>query len=344
MAIGIDVGRSGTKFAYVAPGSNGAAQVHAGVIPSAFAPAGQISMEVAAKAAEPDTVEVGGRLYWIGETAIKQGRDEMVAGLDDRWVSGPKHEALLKAALKRVEAAGVPVRGQTVVVGLPSRGFAESRQKYQARAMEIAGGAQIRVVPQSMGPYYSMLFDDNGNELPGVGDKCVVIIEVGQFTTDLAQIDRNVPIESALESTDGMRLAAEGLIRAVQREHELVLSLVAATNALATGRIKNFARELDVSQLVQQSVQPVADRIAEKIQQVFGSGLRDVDQIILAGGGATLLQAPLLARLGGADISISEEPRFAVARGFLRAGLAMEKLARQSVSAATEAERPAVAA
>lgn len=333
MAIGIDVGRSGTKIAFLAP----AGAVQTALIPSAFAPATQFSLEGAAKAAEPDTVEVGGRLYWVGETALKQARDDMVGGLDDKWVTGPKHEALMKAALKRVEAAGVQVRGQTIVVGLPSRGFAENRQKYQARAMEIAGGANVRVVPQSMGPYFAMLFDDAGQERSEMASKSVVIIEVGQFTTDLAQIDSNVPIESALESTDGMRLAAEGLIRAVQREHELALGLAAATSALATGSIKNFGKEIDVTQLVQQAVQPVADRIAEKVQQVFGTMLRDVDQIIVAGGGAPLLHAPLMARLPGAQIAVSDDARFAVARGFLRAGVAMEKAAAANAREATVA-------
>jgi len=324
MGIGIDVGRSGTKVVFRA--ATGAGREQSLLIPSAFAPAGQISDDVAARAALPDTVEVGGRSYWVGDTALLQGHDDMVAGLDDKWVTGAKHEALLKAALKRVEAAGLQIDGQTIVVGLPSRGFAEMRKLYQARAMEVAPKSDIRVVPQSMGPYYCALFDDQGNEVRGIANMSVAVIEVGQYTTDLARVDATVPIETHLDSTDGMRIAAEALVRAVQREHSIVLGLAEASEALVTGRVKNFGKDVDVSQLVQDAVRPLAERVADKVQQVFGSGLRTVDKIIVAGGGAPLLRAPLLARLPSAEIA--EDPRFAVARGFLRAGIAMARSAQ----------------
>jgi len=323
MGIGIDVGRSGTKVAFKAPSPGGGLEIATFLIPSAFAPASLISDEAASRAAAADTVEVGGRSYWVGDTALLQGRDEMVAGLDDKWVTGAKHEALLRAALKRLVAAGVQLEGQTVVVGLPSRGFAENRMKYQARAMEISPKTKIKVVPQSMGPYYSALFDDQGNEQPGVAKQSVAVIEVGQFTTDLARVDATVPVESALDSTDGMRVAAEALIRAVLRDHEITLDMAEATTALVTGRIKNFGKEVDVSQLVQLAVQPVAERVADKVLQVFGSSLRTVDRIIVAGGGAPLLRAPLLARLPTAEIA--DDARFCVARGFLRFAAALER-------------------
>lgn len=327
MTIGIDVGRSGTKVAFLAPSSpGGKPEMGTFLIPSACAPASLISDDVAARAAVMDTVEVAGRSYWVGDTALVQGRDEMVAGLDDKWVTGAKHEALLRAALKRVAAAGVEIAGQTVVVGLPSRGFAESRMKYQARAMEIAPpNTKVKVVPQSMGPYYAMLFDDEGNEQPGIASESVAIIEVGQFTTDLAHVAATVPIKSALDSTDGMRVAAENLIRSVRREHDIALDMAEATAALATGRVKNFGQEVDVAQLVQLAVQPVAERIADKVLQVFGATLRTVDRVIVAGGGAPLLRAPLLARLPSAQIA--EDARFCVARGFLRFGAALERAA-----------------
>lgn len=331
MAIGIDVGRSGTKVAFLPPGGGHPITL---LIPSAFSPAGPISDETAARAAAPDTVEVEGRTFWVGNTALLQGRDEMVGGLDDKWVTGQKHEALLKAALKRVAAAGVELRGQTIVVGLPSRGFAQSRLVYQARAKEVAPQCEIRVVPQSMGPYYNMLFDDAGDEQKGVASKSVAVIEVGQFTTDLARVDATVPIESALDSTDGMRVAAEALIRSVLREHQITLGLAEATAALVAGSIKNFGKTTDISALVQEAVKPVAERIADKVVQVFGSDLRTVDEIVVAGGGAPLLRAPLLQRLPSAKIA--EDPRFAVARGFLRAGIAIERMTAQNRQVAAE--------
>lgn len=320
MSIGIDVGRSGTKIIFQGPDG----QQHSELIPSAFAPASVISDEAAARVAALDTVEVAGRAFWVGETALVQGRDDMVAGLSDKWLTGPKHEALLRAAIKRVQAAGVKVDGQVVVVGLPSRGFAENRLAYQARAMEIAQGAQIKVVPQSMGPYYSMLLDDNGGERRELVGKSVAVIEVGQFTSDLALVEKMVTVESSLESTDGMRVAAEQLSKLIAREHGISLDMAEATAALVSGKVKNFGQEVDVSKLVQDAVEPLAERIAAKVQQVLGPTLRTVDHIVVAGGGAPLLRAPLLGKLPGAQIA--EDPRFCVARGFYRFGAAKESL------------------
>lgn len=329
-SIGIDVGRSGTKVVYQAAGQPPARLL----IPSAFAPATAISNEAAARAAALDTVEVGGRTYWVGDTALVQGRDDMVGGLDDRWLDSPKHEALLRAALKRVSDAGVAVNGSTVVIGLPSRGFAENRTKYRAAAMEIAPGATIKVVPQSMGAYYDMLLDDKGKEQEGVAKQSVAVVEIGQYTTDLALVEHMLTVESSLESADGMRIAAENLIRLVQREHQITLDLAEATRTLVSCRIKNFGQDMDVTQLVQDAARPLADRIADRVQQVFGSTLRTVDRIVIAGGGAPLLKAPLLARLPNA--AVAEDPRYCVARGFWRFGVATEIAAgaRQPAAAA----------
>lgn len=75
-AIGLDVGHSAVKLAY----SRGALPETA-LIPTAVVPAFTIYDDGAAKRAARETVLVGGRSYFVGETAIAQGGMRTTPGL-----------------------------------------------------------------------------------------------------------------------------------------------------------------------------------------------------------------------------------------------------------------------
>jgi plasmid segregation protein ParM len=76
-----------------------------------------------------------------------------------------------------------------------------------------------------------------------------------------------------------------------------------------------------LSGIVQDAISPVAKTIIDSATQVFGAGTIDsVDGIFVAGGGSQLLFDALKAAWPQAVAA--ENPRFAVAEGMRRFGLA----------------------
>ena len=324
---GIDVGRSATKAVSIAGGTREVIS-----FPSAICPAIKLTDGSAAARAEVETVKIGGHEYFTGETAIVQGRDEMLGGLSDDWAASEQHGALIQSAVKRLDAAGVRgVAEGVVVVGLPARVFASQRKLYAATVAELLPSATVKVVPQPMGPYYTMLFDEQGLEREGVSSGSWAIIEVGQFTTDFAMIDRGHVVERAFNSCEGMRVAAEMLERLVMERHGMNISMAEATELLREPLIRNFGRRVDVGDLVREAVQPLSRAIAEKARQLFGDTLRAMDGVRLAGGGASLVMDALPSVWSGligvvpeGFIAVADNARFAVADGFARYGLVVE--------------------
>jgi len=338
---GIDVGRSATKAVSIVDGVRAMIS-----FPSAICPAIRLTDASAAARAQVETVKIGSHEYFTGETAIIQGRDEMLGGLSDDWASSEQHGALILAAIKRLEAQGIAgVATGLVVVGLPARVFASQRKHYAAAVSELLPEAEVKVVPQPMGPYYTMLFDESGMEQGGVDSGSWAFIEVGQFTTDFAMIERGHVVERAFNSCEGMRVSAEALQRLVMERYGLSISMAEATALLQEPLIRNFGRKIDVTDLVREAVQPLARTIAEKARQMFGETLRSMDGVRLAGGGAGLVMDALPSVWSGLTgvvpegfIAVVDDARFAVADGFGRFGLAFDVYRRSRAQAARAIE------
>ena len=339
--IGLDIGRSAVKIVATFGDAKKPQRMDL-TFKSAFSKAIRLTDAGAIARAEMDTVVVNGTSYFVGETAITQGRDDMIAGLSDGWIFSDQHAALLLASCKRLTAAGVPnVDGALLCVGLPARLHDSQHKAYAAAISEFVPKAEIKVIPQSMGPYYSMLFNDRGLEQPGFESKSWAIIEIGQFTTDFAMIEQGVATQRAFGSCDGMRVAAENLQKEVQTKHGEKISLVEASDMLIDAQLKSFGERVDVRAEVKAAVEPLAEIIVNKAQQIFGSDLRTLDGISLAGGGAVLIRDAIAAKwsktasgksIPPSFITVSDKSRFAVAEGFCRFAQAVE-LSRSSDAA-----------
>jgi len=330
VCIGLDVGRSSVKVVASAPG---AARVQLD-FPSAFCLATKLSDASAQDRASLETVSVKGVDYFVGHTAIIQGRDDMIGGLSDDWASQPQHAALLLSGLNRLEAAGISgAEKALIVIGLPARLYSSQRHAYQAAVAEHLPRAEIKVAPQSMGPFYTMIFDEDGASVDGLDGSSFAIVEVGQFTTDFAMIENSHVIDRSFASCDGMRVAAEQLQRIVLDELKINLTLAQATAVLAKPVLRSFGREIDLREHVRAAAQPLALSIADKAAQVFGDRVRSLTGIRVAGGGAPLVHDALAAKWASAAgghlpqdfVSVIKNARFAVAEGFLRFGLALQR-------------------
>ncbi len=315
--IGIDIGRSSVKA--IAVRGNKELQL---LIPSAVCPAFTITNDNEAVRAQSDTVLVKQKPYFFGETALIQGQSDMTNGFRDDFVFSDQHAALFLGTMKRLTDSGMPgVDAALIVVGLPANLYAAQKVRLTQELATLAPRAEIRVMPQPLGPYQQMMFDDSGREdtkldLP---KQNWAVVEVGQFTTDYALLLQGRPVESASGSCDGMSKAAENLQRELLKR-DINISMVEATEALITKSIKDFGKTIDVSDAVSLAVEPIATQIIDKATQLFGKHVRTLNGVLVAGGGAPLI-FPTIHKSWPHSI-LPDNSRYAVAAGFCRFALA----------------------
>jgi hypothetical protein len=105
--IGLDLGRSALKMVdcWQQGGETRRARVS---FPTSVAAARRLVGGEESRAALEDTVVVDGQAFFIGRTATLQAGDSMQGGFNDQWLFTPEHGALIKGALDKAAAAGVP--------------------------------------------------------------------------------------------------------------------------------------------------------------------------------------------------------------------------------------------
>lgn len=331
--IGFDIGRSSVKIV-AAWGKNQRMEL---LFPSSVVPAFKITDDREAERVQSETVLVNGREYFFGETAMLQGQDDLAGGMRDDWVYTDQHAALFLGGLKKLKDANVPgVDTALIVLGLPAALFASQKQGLGQELTKLAPRAELRVMPQSLGPYHQMMFTSDGTEASDFrsDDDSWAVIEVGQYTTDYALLLQGRTIENAFGSCDGMRIAAEHLQRAL-RKRDFSVSLVEATDLLRTKTLRNFGERIDVTDEVRLAVEPLAATIIDKANQLVGRSARSLDGILIAGGGAPLILPALQKTWPHAKLT--DNSRFSVAEGFCRYALAFNSYRRTQGKDAAEA-------
>lgn len=111
--VGLDVGHSAVKVS-----ADYAGQLIASTFPSAVTEAVIPSEAQTRRSAEPDTVTVDGRRFFVRRTALVQGRLEREPGLTETWVTSPQYEALFGEAWPSSLAA--PAARHSMALGLSS--------------------------------------------------------------------------------------------------------------------------------------------------------------------------------------------------------------------------------
>lgn len=320
--IGLDLGRSALKLAACWRGPDGALARTRFSFPSAVTPARRLVGADQVRAAGTETVVVDGQAYFIGATAELQGGDRLQAGFSDDWLFTPAHGALLQGALLKAASAGVPGCDKAeVVLGLAGRSFVPAHDAYLTSLRKVLPGNQVTLYPQSLGPFFQMLLDEQGGEARAdlLAQKWVVV-EIGQFTTDFALLVDGASIEDRYSSCNGMRRVAEQLGRELAAGRGLSsVAMPELTQTLQTGNIEIMGKQVSVAEELQRAAAPLVAEILEAGRAVMGDYLRRATGVLVAGGGAPLIYPHLIKEWPHAVIST--DPRFSVAEGFARAGL-----------------------
>lgn len=313
--IGLDIGHSATKVACYTPDGK---ERHL-IFPSIAVPAFTISDDGEARRAARETVLVGSRPYFFGETARTQGGT--ATGLSEDWVDTPEHMALLKGAIKRVrDDAGLPDDAM-LVMGLPTTLFSRQRDRLKQLAGEVHKG-EVKVVPQPFAPFQMLMLDSQGNQstVRSMMSESWGVVEVGYYSTDFMLMQRGRWVEKASGSCAGVRVAADHLVRMLA-DKGLTVDLPECEDALQSRVILNFGKKTDVGHEVDQSIALVVSEVIDTATRLMEPYVRRLDGVLVAGGGAPIVHPRLLEKWPHAFLA--DRPRLAVAEGMRRFGMAL---------------------
>jgi plasmid segregation protein ParM len=297
-------------------------------IPTVVIPSIALSNEQTRQRAEAETVELDGRRYFFGETALRQGRSEVYTGQNADWVESPQHDALVLGAWRKVmQAVGKQPTRVHLVMGLPAKFVGSQREILRNRIValltpRLLPGQTLRVMVQSQAdaPLQWLSIQGNGNldSRHNLDSEAWGVIEIGHYTTDFALSDRGAMMEYASVSCPGMHLVYDGMSSAMAQE-KLPTTLDVVDAAVRNGAIKLFGKPVDVSHLLNQAKAGFEAVVMDEAERVFGQKAAVLDGILVGGGGAGLLLDRLKQRYPNAVCS--DEPRMMVAEGFCRLGL-----------------------
>lgn len=308
--VGLDVGHSSVKVAW--RGKDG--EVKHLTFPSVAVPAMTITDRTAAEQAKADTVTVGDRDYFIGETAIHEVGALKVAGLHHRWLDMPEFQALVQGAINKVMADAGKI--DSVTTGLPAAVFRE-KQSQMRNIVASCTEAEVRVFTEPNGVAMKYQIDENGKPIKEAS-RSIGVIAIGRYTTDFMAMLGGRWVEEAAGSAGGMSRAATLLMKRLKDQGFGESDYLDADDALWKGTIQYYGKESDVTPLVKAAMQILNSEIFDAVSTRFGDTGRKLEKILVAGGGAPLLFDYLKPYFPQA--MLVDEPRMAVAEGFRRYG------------------------
>lgn len=311
--VGLDVGRSGVKLAFLDSGKNVTTKFFRSVI----IPYRELTFDQNPKATEMDTVEVNGNKYFVGETALAQGAKESV-GLNSNWLEGDEHTALLIRSQRYLNSYGVVPK--FIVVGLPVNTFKHHAAILARQVKEVFGqDTMVLPVPQPFGVYQDEVLNDSG-EIKGSAriSGRYAVIDIGHYSTDFLMMNENNWVENSSGSSDGMYVAVDNLSKTLQGMG-INLSAFQVQETLISKKVRMFGEEKDFTNEVRGALQSTVQLILQSTKRYIGSDASQLDKIIVAGGGSEVVY-PSVAHMWP-NAAKPENPRFSVALGMRKFGV-----------------------
>lgn len=320
--IALDVGHSAVKVVVNSPLLPQGR--HSLLFPSVANSAIELSEPKAREAAARETVNVDGRSFFFGETAVTQGTSDSESGLSDNWITTPQYAALALGAFQKLRQMPTPIStdGAIVVVGLPAKFFAQQKPTLHAIMQKLAPHALIVVLPQPMGPFMCVQFNDDGTESRNhkMSSESWGIIEIGHYTTDFGVVRDGNWIDKNSGSCRGGHVLVDQVVARVREERGYTLSLIEATRAVCDGWFKDYGSRIPVQPYIASSATILTDEVMDTVSRLLDKDARTLDGIVVAGGAAPLLYPVIHARYQHAVMA--ENSRMTVAEGFCRFGCA----------------------
>lgn len=318
----IDLGYGNTKFTKSFDPKLGYDYQH---FPS-FTPKASMSDLSGGIAGTRDTriVDVDGAKYEVGpDSRIASGtRSKRV--LHDDYINQPQYMALTKGALSYMDVPEVDI----LVVGLPVTlsfgGKKDALVEMMTGEHELDNGKKITIkrtiaIPQPMGGLFAYMQAAGNDAFEELKSSRNLIVDVGYFTFDFLYSIGFKPNENRSgDDQSGMSRILEAVAAQVGKDLNIdgYDDLDAVDEGLRKGKVKIYGKEVDFTPYI-----TIADTVAKDavstMKNRVGDG-RDIDQIVLCGGGAPFyLNALKAAYPHHADgIKILEDSMLSNVKGF----------------------------
>lgn len=282
--------------------------------------------------------DMRGSEFFCGEWA--QLQSPFIDAPRARERTGTDHTGrLFVAALHQL---GVPDGEASVVTGLPVQWYGDrlkvERQMLrthhfyvneQRRAVTIS---QVYIMPQPVGALFYSIMDGDGRLInTDLAKGRLAVIDIGMYTTDYTLVDHLRYIEKDSGSIDVGMGRVYDLVGAQLRDgYGLNLGLHQVDQAIREHHFRVNGQTLSIDDLAAPAVQDVMARILNQARELWGNA-RDIDRIILAGGGAIMARGHIINDYP--HIMTIPDPDWANARGFYRRGLRLWNLSNKNGAA-----------
>ncbi len=325
-SLGLDIGYSNLKAAYVSGGSGESL-----CLPAGAGPVEARSVSLAGPQAEAVEVLVGGVKYAAG---VPQAEFHGISRqLSDDYSSTNHYRALFHAALKLQGAAHV----DHLVTGLPVGQW--KSQKERTKLIELMKGTHkiaeglevevksVEVIPQPLGSFFAAV-----EEFPELQEALMqsttLVLDPGFYSFDYALIDRGKivgdgcgnnchAVSSYLEHVQGqLQNDGGGLVHLSDLEQQ-----VREGNAAVYFGLKKVTLDPYFAK-ARQAIAGQAVKDAKNQLRTLG---RSVNAVILTGGGAADWKDEVGDAFPNAEIILPKNPVTANARGFLAYGATYEQ-------------------
>jgi plasmid segregation protein ParM len=318
---GLDTGFGSTKLVMShTPGSDSQCKLFPSLAPLSI----NLDLSGGGVIARRDTVlvQVDGNNYEVGpdvELALNTHASRI---MHQNFLETSEYLALFRGALSYMHASRIDL----LVVGLPVS-LLPTKADYLKQRLEgthpVADGQtvtvnKVLVLAQPLGGFihyslthglYSQLREAKN-----------LVIDPGFFTVDWILAKGIQPIPRRCGSfAGGMHSVLRRLAQVISDEYQVNFDDYGALDrALRNGKLRIFGNDVDVEKYIPQA-KPVVEEAVNAIVNSVGDG-RDIDSIVLVGGGAPFFRAAIEHRFPSHRVWLVPDPVFSNVRGFQLAG------------------------
>lgn len=285
--IGIDVGYGYTKV--VSDSSKGLMRT---VWPSVAGNVESGIVEVEGmKSSANEYVEVDKQKILVGNVALRHS-SRIFNAREKNWIGSIAYKALMKAAVRHADPDSLNL---IITSGLPVSYYKTDRENLtnliRGIAKDEAITVTVKVIPQPLGSFFNLLFDESG----GVRDEGLVnsrvgVLDIGFYTSDLITIDSLELVEKQIASFEnGVAGTLESISRDIETACDFRPDIHKTEEAVRRGTIRVYGSDQDIAGIAKQRLTELATEIEARAKTVWKSAA-DLDCVVLTGGGATLLR------------------------------------------------------
>ncbi len=266
--------------------------------------------------------------YLVGEIARESK--------DSNFTPAPRAQDIDTYVLLQYAMAQIcdPDDNVFVVTGLPDKEYPIYKDEFKKRIARLGhftwNGIEynltveaVQIIKQSMGAFFSVSIDGEGNEMAGFEDMKIGIIEWGwrtMFTTQIAHMEYMKDYSKTHEL--GMYHIANSLTEKIYERYQIDYHPEQLEEAIITGTIPLYGSDEDITDLLEEAFSEAVEKALEAIGRTWPN-LARLNGVLFGGGSVQpIYDCHFATRREFANNSRLLD-RLAVARGYRRLGLAL---------------------